>query len=105
MPHGEAIIDQTSHGLNFRTLRPPAEILQSYVAVLKGIYNPKSYFTRVLETALRLRRRPRHRPNLRERLRDLRVRSRRAPDGFQPHDRAALLADGVPGSADEALGA
>ncbi len=73
MPHGEAIIDQTTHGLNFRTLRPEAEILASYVAVLKRIYHPRSYFDRVLATALRLRRRARHRPTLRERLRLLRA--------------------------------
>jgi hypothetical protein len=73
MPHGEPIIDQTTHGLNFKTLKPPAEILKSYTAVLRTIYRPESYFQRVLDTALRLRRRPRYKPAPRELLRLLRA--------------------------------
>lgn len=73
MPHGEPIIDQTTHGLNFKTSKPQAEILKSYTVVLKRIYRPESYFQRVLDTALRLRRRPRYKPAPRELLRLLRA--------------------------------
>ena len=66
MPRGRAMVDQTTDGLNFRTLRPKAEILNDYVEILKRVYSPESYFRRVLETTLRLRTTPRYRPNLGE---------------------------------------
>jgi hypothetical protein len=66
MPQGRAMVDQTTEGLNFRTLRPRGEVLRDYAAVLRRIYHPRSYFDRALATALRLRRSPRYRPTLRE---------------------------------------
>jgi radical SAM superfamily enzyme YgiQ (UPF0313 family) len=73
MPQGRPLIDETTEGLNFRTLRPKAEILRDYATVLRRIYHPRSYFDRVLATALRLRRKSRYRPTLREWLRLLRA--------------------------------
>ncbi|HKI30958.1 MAG TPA: B12-binding domain-containing radical SAM protein [Gemmataceae bacterium] len=73
MPQGRAMVDQTTEGLNFRTLRPPAEILSDYAAVLRRIYHPESYFARARATALRLRRKGGHRPSPREGLRLLRA--------------------------------
>jgi radical SAM superfamily enzyme YgiQ (UPF0313 family) len=73
MPQGRPMVDQTTEGLNFRTLRPAADILEDYAAVLRRIYHPRSYFDRVLDTALRLRVEPKHRPTPREGLRLLRA--------------------------------
>jgi hypothetical protein len=73
MPRGRPMVDQTTEGLNFRTLRPKADILADYAAVLRRIYHPQSYFERVLATARRLRRQGGYRPGLREGLRLLRA--------------------------------
>jgi radical SAM superfamily enzyme YgiQ (UPF0313 family) len=43
--------DQCSSGLNFDTLRPRADILKDYRAVLRSIYHPASYFGRVRRMA------------------------------------------------------
>jgi radical SAM superfamily enzyme YgiQ (UPF0313 family) len=73
MPQGRPMVDQTTEGLNFRTLRPTADILRDYAAVLRRIYHPASYFARARATALRLRHRLGYRPNVREGLRLLRA--------------------------------
>ncbi len=73
MPQGRPLIDQTTEGLNFRTLRPRVEILKDYADVLRRVYHPRNYFGRVLETALRLKGKHRHRPTLSEGLRLLRA--------------------------------
>ncbi len=43
--------DQCTSGLNFDTLRPRADILRDYRAVLGSIYHPASFFGRVGRTA------------------------------------------------------
>lgn len=73
MPRGRPMVDQTTEGLNFRTRRPRADILEDYATVLRRIYHPGSYFARVLATARRLRRKPGYRPTPREWLRLLRA--------------------------------
>ncbi len=73
MPQGRPMVDQTTEGLNFRTLRPAADILNDYAAVLRRVYHPSSYFARARATALRLPRRDGYRPSPRELLRLLRA--------------------------------
>lgn len=73
MPQGRPMVDQTTEGLNFQTLRPKAEILADYAAVLRRVYHPSSYFQRVVGTALRVRRVARYKPNRREWARLLRA--------------------------------
>jgi hypothetical protein len=73
MPQGRPMVDQTTEGLNFRTLRPSADILKDYATVLRRIYHPASYFARARATALRLPRRDGYRPSPRELLRLLRA--------------------------------
>jgi radical SAM superfamily enzyme YgiQ (UPF0313 family) len=48
---GEDTADQCSSGLNFDTLRPRADILKDYRAVLQSIYHPANYFGRVRRMA------------------------------------------------------
>jgi hypothetical protein len=73
MPQGRPMVDQTTEGLNFQTLRPAADILEDYAAVLRRIYHPQSYFERALAAARRLGRQGGHRPTPREGLRLLRA--------------------------------
>ena len=72
MPEGE-LIDETIDGLNFRTLRPREEILEDFVTILRRIYDPKSYFDRVLDAASSIRRKPKYQPSLTERMTMLRA--------------------------------
>ncbi|MHC4398433.1 MAG: B12-binding domain-containing radical SAM protein [Planctomycetota bacterium] len=65
MPKGQ-LIDETIDGLNFRTLRPREEILEDFITILRRIYDPKSYFDRVLDAARSIRRKPKYKPSLRE---------------------------------------
>jgi radical SAM superfamily enzyme YgiQ (UPF0313 family) len=76
MPQGRPLIDQTTEGLNFRTLRPKADILDDYAAVLTRLYNPRSFFERVQATSLRLRPNGKYFPTLREGVRLLRALAR-----------------------------
>ena len=46
--------DQCTAGLNFRTLRPRAEVMADYRAVLQEIYDPATFFARVRRLARRL---------------------------------------------------
>jgi radical SAM superfamily enzyme YgiQ (UPF0313 family) len=48
-------IDQTTSGLNFRTTRPRAAILQDHADVFRNIYSPRNYYRRILATAINLR--------------------------------------------------
>lgn len=50
--------DQTSGGMNFETLRPRAEVLGDFHAVVAQAYTPEAYFGRVRRMALALRMRP-----------------------------------------------
>ena len=69
---GQKMIDQTSSGLNFTTIRPRIDILRDFYRIESFIYDPKNYFKRVTNTALLLKYKPKHRPgfikNLRTRL-------------------------------------
>ncbi len=68
-------IDQTSSGLgwypNFVPARPLLEVLRDYVRVLEHIYAPKNYYARVARTGANLRRKAKHRPSLRAKLKML----------------------------------
>ncbi len=68
-----ADVDQTSSGLNFVPSRARADILQDYVRVLAHIYAPANYFARVARTGAILRRDAKHRPPLRQKLRQLKA--------------------------------
>jgi hypothetical protein len=65
------IIDQTVAGLNFRTGRDRLEIMQDYVNVISAIYEPKSYFNRILRLSGLLKVPNRHRPRWFEIKRDM----------------------------------
>jgi radical SAM superfamily enzyme YgiQ (UPF0313 family) len=56
------VIDQTLAGLNFRTDRDRMDILQDYLTVISNIYEPKSYFDRVLRLIQTLKGTDRHQP-------------------------------------------
>jgi radical SAM superfamily enzyme YgiQ (UPF0313 family) len=56
LPFASGVGDQCSAGLNFKTLRPRAEILQDYKTVLETIYQPEAYFERVRRAGRALRR-------------------------------------------------
>jgi radical SAM superfamily enzyme YgiQ (UPF0313 family) len=47
-------IDQTTSGLNFKTIRPRIEILTDYLYILRYIYNPERYYERIIHTSLKL---------------------------------------------------
>lgn len=49
-------VDQATSGLNFDPLRPRADILEDYAAILRRLYSPRNYFDRVLLAARLLRR-------------------------------------------------
>ena len=59
-------IDQMTSGLNFVTTRPRINVLQDHIQVLKKIYDPKTYYERVVYTGLRLKPAGKHRPNVRQ---------------------------------------
>ncbi len=56
LPFATASGDQCSGGLNFKTLRPRAEILRDYQAVLEAVFEPEAYFERVRRVCLALQR-------------------------------------------------
>jgi len=67
-------IDQCTSGLNFDTVRPRQDVLTDYREVLDRVYTPAAYFGRVRRVARRLDcSHHRHRPPLRNILRDLRT--------------------------------
>ncbi|MBN2415509.1 B12-binding domain-containing radical SAM protein [bacterium] len=58
------VIDQTTNGLNFVTIRPRADILRDFRRVERAIYSPANYFDRVTTSVLQLKRKARHTPKL-----------------------------------------
>jgi radical SAM superfamily enzyme YgiQ (UPF0313 family) len=65
------LVDQAINGLNFRTQRERLEIMQDYLNVIRAVYEPTSYFDRVLRLIGLLKVRSRHRPRWFEIKRDL----------------------------------
>jgi radical SAM superfamily enzyme YgiQ (UPF0313 family) len=65
------VVDQTISGLNFRTHRNRVEILEDFLNVVSTIYEPKSYFERVLRLGTMLKSSSRHIPRWTELKRDL----------------------------------
>jgi radical SAM superfamily enzyme YgiQ (UPF0313 family) len=65
-------IDQMTTGLNFRTIRPRADILKDYIAILTNIYDPKNYYKRLTYIGLNLRPCYRHKPGILKKIRLLR---------------------------------
>jgi radical SAM superfamily enzyme YgiQ (UPF0313 family) len=65
---GRKMIDQTSSGLNFTTIRPRIDILKDFLRVESVVYNPENYFKRVTDTALQLNCKSRHKPGFIKRL-------------------------------------
>ena len=72
------VVDQTISGLNFRTHRNRVEILEDFLNVVSTIYEPKSYFERVLRLSKMLNSSSRHLPRWTELKRDLRTFARMA---------------------------
>jgi hypothetical protein len=56
------IVDQTVAGLNFRTDRDRLEIIDDFMNVVSAVYEPKSYFDRLLRLTSLLKCSTRHRP-------------------------------------------
>ena len=65
-------IDQSTSGLNFITRRPRARVVHDFVRVLDEVFEPASYFRRVVYNGLNLKPANRHRSDLPTRLRQLR---------------------------------
>jgi radical SAM superfamily enzyme YgiQ (UPF0313 family) len=65
------IVDQTVAGLNFRTHRDRLEIIDDFRKVVSAVYEPKSYFDRMLRLTSLLKRSTRHRPGLFELKREM----------------------------------
>ena len=65
---GEDDIDQTTSGLNFKTLIPRTEILKNFIRVINAVYEPSNYYRRIIFTCLNLRPHYKHTPNFRTRL-------------------------------------
>jgi radical SAM superfamily enzyme YgiQ (UPF0313 family) len=72
--YGAEEADQCTSGINFRPLRPRADVLRDYRDVLARIYAPEAYFGRARRAACTLDRRAhRIRPSLGNAARDLRA--------------------------------
>jgi radical SAM superfamily enzyme YgiQ (UPF0313 family) len=72
--YGAEEADQCTSGINFRPLRPRADVLRDYREVLARIYAPAAYFGRARRAALSLDRKAhRIRPSLGNVLRDVRA--------------------------------
>ena len=59
-------IDQTTSGLNFRTLRPRLDILADYIDIVTHLYEPENYYKRVLYTACHLKPAAKYKPGLKK---------------------------------------
>ncbi len=57
-------IDQMTTGLNFVTTRSRLEVLKDYIEVIRYIYDPAHYFTRVTYTGLNLRPNNKNKPSV-----------------------------------------
>jgi radical SAM superfamily enzyme YgiQ (UPF0313 family) len=62
---GESDIDQTTSGLNFRTLISRVEILKNFIRVISAIYESSNYYKRVIYTGLNIRPHYKYTPNFR----------------------------------------
>lgn len=62
------LVDQTSSGLNFITIRPRIDILRDFLRVERTVYDPENYFKRVTDTALQLKRSSKYRPGFKKSL-------------------------------------
>jgi hypothetical protein len=60
------IIDQTTIGLNFKTIKPRLQILNDYVRVIRYIYDPTNYYERVTQTGLMIKPANRYRPSVKK---------------------------------------
>lgn len=60
---GERDIDNTTSGLNFKTLISRTEILKNFIRVISTIYEPSNYYKRVIFTSLNIKPRYRYTPN------------------------------------------
>ncbi len=56
-------LDQMTSGLNFKTLRPRLDVLNDYVKIIKKIYDPKSYYDRIIYTGINLNPANKFKPN------------------------------------------
>lgn len=72
------VVDQTISGLNFRTHRNRVEILEDFLKVVSTVYEPKSYFDRVLRLTKVLNSSSRHIPRWAELKRDVKTFARLA---------------------------
>jgi radical SAM superfamily enzyme YgiQ (UPF0313 family) len=61
----ESDIDQTTSGLNFVTLISRTEILKNFIRVINVIYEPSSYYKRVVFTGLNIKPNNKYTPNFR----------------------------------------
>ena len=62
----EEVVDQLSSGLNYVTLRPRLDILKDYARVIKRIYTPKDYFTRIISSSILTKQTTKFKPNFKE---------------------------------------
>jgi len=69
----EAIRDQISAGIQFRTRRPPAQVLDDLLRILRHSFDPARYFSRCAEAVVRLDTLPNLVPGVRLLLRNLRT--------------------------------
>ena len=69
----EAIRDQISAGIQFRTRRPPSQVLDDLLRVLRHSFEPSRYFARCAEAVVRLNTLPNLAPGLRLFLRNVRT--------------------------------
>jgi radical SAM superfamily enzyme YgiQ (UPF0313 family) len=65
------MVDQTVAGLNFRTQRDRLEVIDDFMKVVGAVYEPKSYFDRMLRLTSLLQCSTRHRPGWFELKREL----------------------------------
>lgn len=65
-------IDQTTSGLNFKTVRPRLDILTDYIDIVTHLYEPKNYYKRVLYTASHLKPAAGYKPGLKKVLMNIR---------------------------------
>ena len=56
------VVDQTTGGLNFKTIRDRKEIYEEYKNIITNIYSPRAYMKRIVDAMLRLKKR-RYIPN------------------------------------------
>ena len=65
-PSVGAIRDQAVVGLNFKTDRNRADILEDQIRIVNELYDPEKFMSRVAEAVLRLRLAPKHKVNFSE---------------------------------------